>query len=76
MWHEQDRLEIHPHPAEQRGVRDADWVQIQSRAGETALRALITDRVAPAVVLHHLPFHNRLTRRAAFRRPDALSGGV
>ena len=30
-------LEIHPHDAEQRGVRDGDWVRLQSRAGETTL---------------------------------------
>jgi len=56
VWHEEDRLEIHPHDAEQRGVRDGDWVKIQSRAGETALRALITDRVAPGVV--YTTFHH------------------
>ena len=25
VWHEEDRLEIHPHDAEQRGVKDGDW---------------------------------------------------
>jgi formate dehydrogenase major subunit len=50
IWHEEDRLEIHPHDAEQRGIRDGDWVKLASRAGETALRALITERVAPGVV--------------------------
>ena len=39
IWHEEDRLEIHPHDAEQRGIRDGDWVKLASRAGETALRA-------------------------------------
>jgi formate dehydrogenase major subunit len=55
-WHKEDRLEIHPHDAEQRGIRDGDWVNLASRAGETSLRALITDRVAPGVVFttfHH-----------------------
>jgi formate dehydrogenase major subunit len=55
-WHAEDRLEIHPHDAEQRGVRDGDWVRLQSRAGETALRALITDRVATGVV--YTTFHH------------------
>ena len=55
-WHKEDRLEIHPHDAEQRGVRDGDWVHIRSRAGETTLRALITDRVAPGVV--YTTFHH------------------
>jgi formate dehydrogenase major subunit len=59
-WHEEDLLEIHPHDAEQRGVRDGDWVRINSRAGETSLRAKITDRVAPGVV--YTTFHHPLTQ--------------
>jgi formate dehydrogenase major subunit len=55
-WHSEDRLEIHPHDAEQRGVRDGDWVKLASRAGETTLRALITDRVAPGVI--YTTFHH------------------
>ncbi|MBH0238241.1 formate dehydrogenase subunit alpha [Methylobrevis albus] len=60
LWHEEDRLEIHPHDAEQRGVNDGEWVKIQSRAGETALRAVVTDRVAPGVV--YTTFHHPLTQ--------------
>ncbi|WP_127595512.1 formate dehydrogenase subunit alpha [Nitratireductor alexandrii] len=56
VWHSEDRLEIHPHDAEQRGLRDGDWVRIRSRAGETTLRALVTDRVAPGVV--YTTFHH------------------
>ena len=48
VWHDEDRLEIHPHDAENRGIRDGDWVRLASRAGETTLRALITDRVRRA----------------------------
>ena len=55
-WHEEDRLEIHPHDAEQRGIRNEDWVRVASRAGSTSLRALITDRVAPGVV--YTTFHH------------------
>jgi formate dehydrogenase major subunit len=55
-WHAEDRLEIHPHDAEERGVRDGDWVKLASRAGETTLRALITDRVAPGVI--YTTFHH------------------
>ena len=54
-WHSEDRLEIHPHDAQERGVKDGDWVGIQSRAGETVLRALITERVQPGVV--YTTFH-------------------
>ncbi len=60
VWHEEDRLEIHPHDAEQRGVRDGDWVRLQSRSGETTLRALITQRVAPGVV--YTTFHHPATQ--------------
>jgi formate dehydrogenase major subunit len=55
-WHAEDVLEIHPHDAEQRGVRDGDWVKLDSRAGSTALRARITDRVAPGIV--YTTFHH------------------
>ncbi len=54
-WHSEDRLEIHPHDAEQRGINDGDWVGITSRAGETVLRATITERVQPGVV--YTTFH-------------------
>ena len=59
-WHAEDRLEIHPHDAEQRGVKDGDWVKLSSRAGETTLRALVTDRVAPGVV--YTTFHHPNTQ--------------
>jgi formate dehydrogenase major subunit len=54
-WHDEDRVEIHPHDAEERGIKDDDWVGIQSRAGETVLRASITPRVQPGVV--YTTFH-------------------
>jgi formate dehydrogenase major subunit len=60
VWHEQDLLEIHPHDAEQRGVRDGDWVKLDSRTGSTSLRARITDRVAPGVV--YTTFHHPETQ--------------
>jgi formate dehydrogenase major subunit len=60
VWHEQDRLEIHPHDAEDRGIRDGDWVKLNSRSGATTLRALITERVAPGVV--YTTFHHPETQ--------------
>jgi formate dehydrogenase major subunit len=54
-WHSEDRLEIHPHDAEERGIKENDWVGIQSRAGETVLRALVTERMQPGVV--YTTFH-------------------
>ena len=54
-WHSEDRLEIHPVDAEDRGIRNGDWVGIQSRAGETVLRAVISERMQPGVV--YTTFH-------------------
>jgi formate dehydrogenase major subunit len=54
-WHDEDRLEIHPHDAEERGIRQGDWVGIASRAGQTVLRADLSDRVQPGVV--YTTFH-------------------
>jgi len=56
LWHQEDRLEIHPHDAEQRGITEGSWVKLASRAGATTLRALLTDRVAPGVV--YTTFHH------------------
>ncbi|SIT75853.1 formate dehydrogenase subunit alpha [Pontibaca methylaminivorans] len=59
VWHGEDVLQIHPHDAEDRGIRHGDWVRMNSRAGETTLRAEVTDVVAPGVVyttFHH-PFN-------------------
>ena len=55
-WHDEDLVEIHPHDAEERGIIENDWVGITSRAGETVLRAKITDRVQPGVV--YTTFHH------------------
>lgn len=59
-WHPEDLLEIHPTDAENRGVKDGDWVKLASRTGETTLRALVTDRVAPGVV--YTTFHHPATQ--------------
>ena len=55
-WHDEDLIEIHPHDAEDRGINEQDWVGINSRAGDTVLRAKITDRVQPGVV--YTTFHH------------------
>jgi formate dehydrogenase major subunit len=56
QWHAEDLLEVHPQDAEDRGIRDGDWVRLASRSGETSLRARITERVAPGVV--YTTFHH------------------
>jgi len=55
QWHEEDLLELHPQDAEDRGINDGDWVGIQSRAGDTVLRAKVTERMQPGVV--YTTFH-------------------
>ncbi|MET3108333.1 formate dehydrogenase major subunit [Oxalobacteraceae bacterium GrIS 2.11] len=55
QWHSEDILDIHPHDAEDRGIKDGAWVGIESRAGHTVLRARITDKVQPGVV--YTTFH-------------------
>jgi formate dehydrogenase major subunit len=54
-FYAEDLLEIHPHDAEERGIKNGDWAGIQSRAGETVLRAQVTERVQPGVV--YTTFH-------------------
>ncbi len=56
VWHDQDVLEIHPHDAENRGLKDGDFVRLASRSGDTTLRAEITTRVSPGVV--YTTFHH------------------
>jgi formate dehydrogenase major subunit len=55
QWYEEDVLEIHPQDAEDRGIGTGDWVGVTSRAGETVLRAVVTERVQPGVV--YTTFH-------------------
>ena len=59
VWHQEDVLEIHAHDAENRGIRDGDWIALASRAGETTLRARISERIPPGVV--YTTFHHPLT---------------
>jgi formate dehydrogenase major subunit len=55
IWHDEDRLDIHPTDAFDRGIAQDDWVSISSRAGDTVLRARITERIQPGVV--YTTFH-------------------
>jgi formate dehydrogenase major subunit len=54
-FYSEDVLEIHPFDAEERGIGEGDCCGIASRAGETVLRAVLTDRVQPGVV--YTTFH-------------------
>ncbi|EGG98634.1 NAD-dependent formate dehydrogenase alpha subunit [gamma proteobacterium IMCC2047] len=55
-WHAEDVLEVHPHDAEERGIKDGDWLGIQSRAGDTVMRAMVSERMQPGVV--YTTFHH------------------
>ncbi len=54
-FYSEDVLEMHPFDAEERGIGEGDCCGIASRAGETVLRAVLTDRVQPGVV--YTTFH-------------------
>lgn len=55
QWHHEDRLHIHPHDAEERGIQHDAFVKIASRAGDTVLRAFVTQTMQPGVV--YTTFH-------------------
>jgi formate dehydrogenase major subunit len=55
-WHDEDILELHPHDAEERGIKTGDWLGITSRAGHTVLRARVAERMQPGVV--YTTFHH------------------
>lgn len=59
VWHGEDVLEIHPHDAEVRGVRDGDIVSLASRMGATSLRAKLSERMPQGVV--YTTFHHPVT---------------
>ena len=72
VWHEEDRLEIHPHDAEQRGIRDGDWVQAREpRRRDDAARADHRPRGAGRR-LHDLPPSR--TRRPTSSPPTIPTG--
>jgi formate dehydrogenase major subunit len=60
VWHREDVLEMHPVDAENRGLGTGDWARLASRSGETTLRVVVTDRVAPGVV--YTTFHHPATQ--------------
>ena len=58
-WHEEDVLEIHPFDAENRGILNGEMVALESRSGDIALRARISERMQPGVV--YTTFHHATT---------------
>ena len=58
-WHDEDVLEIHPFDAENRGIETGDLVSLNSRSGDIALRAEVSERMQPGVV--YTTFHHAQT---------------
>ena len=56
VWHAEDVLDIHEADAEVRGVKNGDWIEIASRAGQTRMRARISDDIPAGVV--YTTFHH------------------
>ncbi|MBI4986382.1 MAG: molybdopterin-dependent oxidoreductase, partial [Rhodocyclales bacterium] len=54
-FHDEDVLEIHAHDAEERGIAEGDWVGLETRVGQTVLRASLSERMQPGVV--YTTFH-------------------
>jgi formate dehydrogenase major subunit len=59
VWHPEDLLEIHPEDAAKRGIKEGDPVSPTSRAGETSLKARISERMQPGIV--YTTFHHMFT---------------
>ena len=59
IWHTEDRLEIHPFDAEERGIKDGNFVSVASRIGATTLRAKISERMPQGVI--YTTFHYPLS---------------
>ena len=62
-------VEIHPTLAEQHGIRDKDWIKVESRRGSVVLQAKVVTTIRPDTVF--IPYHwpgkrsaNNLTQRA------------
>jgi formate dehydrogenase major subunit len=56
QWHGEDVLELHPHDAELRGIKEGSLVSLTSRIGGTTLRAKITERMPQGVI--YTTFHH------------------
>ncbi len=62
------RVEIHPRLADDRGIRDKDWVTVTTRRAEITLQAMVVRTIRPDTVF--IPYHwpgrksaNKLTHR-------------
>ncbi len=49
------RIELHPRLADQHGIATGDWVTVESRRGDSTLRALVVTTIRPDTVF--IPYH-------------------
>lgn len=49
------RLELHPQLAEKLGIKDNDWVTVESRRGDATIRAMVVRTIRPDTVF--MPYH-------------------
>lgn len=49
------RIEIHPRLAEKKGIKDGDWVRIESRRGVCTLQAQLVTTIRPDTIF--VPYH-------------------
>jgi formate dehydrogenase major subunit len=59
QWHNEDVLEMHPHDAEYRGIKDGALAALSSRQGTVVLNVRVTERIQPGVV--YTTFHHPAT---------------
>jgi formate dehydrogenase major subunit len=59
QWHNDDVLEMHPHDAEYRGIKDGALAALSSRQGTVVLNVRVTERIQPGVV--YTTFHHPAT---------------
>jgi assimilatory nitrate reductase catalytic subunit len=48
-------LELHPILAEKHGIKDSDWVTVESRRGQVTIRCQVVTTIRPDVVF--VPYH-------------------
>lgn len=70
----QPYCEMHPRLAEKLGVKDRDWVKVESRRGSTTVRAMVVRTIRPDTVF--IPYHfpdGRAANRCTIRALDPVS---
>ena len=67
-------MEIHPRDAKQRSVADGDLVEVRSRRGAVAVRALVSRQVRPGCIWMPLHFAEAAANRLTNDVGDSVTG--